>query len=202
VAVDRTANDPRWGGMLETFGNEQQSMPAGYAIVFDREANELAVTMRTTADDTAADSDFVYFGITGGNAGAMPTPHAVRIALAAPNAGDDPRLLPQITSYEYAMGAWTSLQAQPAWLAHPAAWVTSVDAGWLVSFRVNLTAAGVDVSSPFRIALGLHAENQFGELDWVMPGSLSLSDLATAMPRMWPQLDVRSIMCVSRVDVP
>ena len=68
-AVDRMANDPRWGGMLETFGNLQQSMPAGYAMVFDRQANQLAVTLRTTAEDAAAVSDFVYFGIAGHSGG-------------------------------------------------------------------------------------------------------------------------------------
>jgi hypothetical protein len=197
--VDRTLNDPRWGGALETFGNQQQSMPAGYAIVFDRQANQLAVTIRTTAEDAAAPSDFVYFGIAG-NAG-MPAQHAARIALVAANAAEDPRSLAQITSYEYAMASWTSADLQPAWLAHPAAWVASADKGWAVSFRVDLAAAGVDAAAPFRVALGLHAENQFGQLDWVTPASLALTDLASAMPRLWPSLDVSSVMCVSRVDV-
>jgi len=200
-AVDRMANDPRWGGMLETFGNLQQSMPAGYAMVFDRQANQLAVTLRTTAEDAAAVSDFVYFGIAG-DSGGMLAPHAVRIALVVPGGGDDPRSLPQITSYEFAMGAWTSADLQPPWLLHPAAWVTTTEPGWAVSFRVDLAAAGVDVTAPFRVALGLHAENQFGMLEWVTPASLSLMDVASAMPRMWPSLDVTSVMCVSRVDVP
>jgi hypothetical protein len=187
--------------MLETFGNLQQSMPAGYAIVFDRQANQLAVTLRTSAEDVPAASDFVYFGIAG-NAGAMAATHAVRIALVVPNSGDDPRSLAQITSYEFAMGAWTSADLRPTWLVHPAAWVTTIDTGWVVSFRVDLAAAGVDVTAPFRVALGLHAENQFGMLDWVTPASLSLMDVASATPRMWPSLDVTSVMCVSRVDVP
>ncbi len=53
-AVDRTATDPRWGDMLETFASSGQSMPAGYAMVFDRQANQLSVTLRTRADDSAA----------------------------------------------------------------------------------------------------------------------------------------------------
>lgn len=199
-AVDRTLNDPRWGGMLETFGGTQQSMPAGYAIVFDRQANRLAVTVRTSAEDTAGDSDFVYFGIAGSAAG-MAAPHAVRISLVAPNGGDDPRSLTQFASYEFAMGAWASMNTRPAWIEHPAAWVSSAGTGWVVSFRVDLAAAGVDLAAPFWIALGLHAENDFGQLDWVTPESLSLSDLASATTRTWPALDVTSVMCVSRVDV-
>jgi hypothetical protein len=95
-----------------------------------------------------------------------------------------------------------STNGSPQWLEHPAAWVSSVDPGWVVSFRVDLTAAGVDITAPFRIALGLHAENEFGELDWTTPAALSLSDLAASQPRNWPELDVTSVMCASRVDVP
>jgi hypothetical protein len=199
--IDRSAGDPRWGGALETFAGAAQNMPAGYAIVFDRTANALFVTLRTMSDDTAAAEDFVYFGIVG-NARGLSTPHAVRISLATSMATDDPRTLSQFTSFEFPMGMWTSTATQPAWIEHPAAWVTSATPGWVVSFRVNLAAAGVDIAMPFRVALGLHAQNEFGELNWVTPTSLSLSDLAAAQSRMWPTLDVTSVMCVSRVDVP
>jgi hypothetical protein len=199
--VDHTPADPRWGGMLETFANGEQSMPAGYAIVFDRQANELAVTLRTSADDNAAESDFAYFGITGSAMGTT-SPRAVRIALVTPTGTDDPRMLSQFTSYEFVMGMWTSTNTPPMWITHPAAWVTTAEPGWVVSFRVDLTAAGVDIASPFRIALGLHAENEFGALSWATPESLELSDLAATPPRIWPYLDLTSVMCVSRVDVP
>jgi hypothetical protein len=201
AGFDRTPTDPRWGGMLEMFANGQQSMPAGYAIVFDRQANELAVTLRTSAQDTAGPEDFVYFGITG-SAGGTPTPHAVRITLVTSSGTDDPRALSQFTSYDVAMGAWTTTNVQPMWITHPAAWVTTANPGWVVSFRVGLTAAGVDINAPFRIALGLHAQNQFGALNWATPQSLPLDDLSTAQSRMWPLLDVTSVMCVSRVNVP
>ena len=89
----------------------------------------------------------------------MSTPRAVRIGLETSEGSDDPRALSRFTSYEFSMGSWMSTSAQPTWLEHPAAWVVSVDPGWVVSFRVDLTAAGVDIAAPFRIALGLHAEN-------------------------------------------
>jgi hypothetical protein len=198
--VDHTVSDPRWGGMLETFASSQQNMPAGYAIVFDRQANELAVTLHMTAQDAAAESDFVYFGITGSAAG-LPSPRAVRIALVAPNGSDDPRTLTQFTTYAFAMGTSTSTNTMPAWIAHPAAWVTTAEPGWVVSFRVDLSAAGVNITAPFRVALGLHAENEFGALNWMTPASLQFGDLSMAQSRMWPMLDLTSVMCVSRVDV-
>jgi hypothetical protein len=199
--VDRSLTDPRWSGMFDSFASSGQSMPASYAIVFDREANELAVSLRTRAEDSATELDFAYFGIAGMGPG-MPAPHAVRIGLATSEGSDDPRALSQFTRYDFAMGEWTSQAEQPMWLEHPAAWVSSSDSGWVVSFRVDLAAAGVDVAAPFRVALGLHAENEFGELDWTTPATLSLGDLATIQPRMWPAIDVTSVMCAARVGVP
>jgi hypothetical protein len=200
-AVDRSANDPRWGGMLESFSTNAPNMPAGYAIVFDRAANALLVTIRTNTDDTPASSDFVYLGIAGGMSG-MVTPKAVRIALPPANGADDPHMATQLTGYTFAMGAWMNMDSTPSWVQHAAAWVSSVDRGWVVSVRIDLAAAGIDAAMPFRIALGCHAENDFGQLDWATPGSLALSDLTNAQPRTWPLLDVRPVTCVSRVDVP
>jgi hypothetical protein len=197
--VDRTPDDPRWSGMFDSFASSGQSMPAAYAIVFDRQANALLVSLRTRAEDSAAEADFAYFGIVG-TAGAMSSPRAVRIGLGTSEGSDDPRALSQLTSYSFEMGAWTSTPAQPMWLEHPAAW--SLDPGWVVSFRVNLAAAGVDINAPFRVALGLHAENEFGELDWTTPAMLPLGDLATVQARTWPAIDVTSIMCAARVGVP
>jgi hypothetical protein len=199
--VDRMANDPRWGGMLESFANDEQSMPAAYAIVFDRRANQLAITFRTSAEDTADPADYVYFGITS-NQGGTTAPRAVRIALIAPTMSDDPRMLTQFTSYEFASGMWTSTPARPTWIEHPAAWISGADSGWVVNIRVDLAAAGVDSAVPFRIALGVHAENQFGELTWSTPNALPLSDPTTVQSRMWPMLDVTMVQCVSRIDVP
>ena len=200
--VVRTPDDPRWGGMLDSFaGMGAQSMSAGYAVVLDRRANELAVMLRTRAEDDADTSDFVYFGIAG-NTGGAPTPRAVRILLVTPSASDDPRPLTELVAYEYASNAWSSAPSRPTWVEHPVAWVSGAEPGWAVALRVDLTAAGVDSAAPFRLALGLHAGNDRGELDWTTPGGLSLADASAVDPRRWPLLDVSAIECVARVDLP
>lgn len=198
--VDRSANDPRWGGGLEPFASGSGDAPAGYAIVFDRRAHELAVTLRTRAEDVADAADSVYFGITG-NTSATSVPRAVRIPLVAPNGSDDPRALSQLIGYAYMGGAWSSAATAAQWVEHPAAWVAGDDAGWLVSFRVDLAAVGVDRATSFRVALGLHAETDSEDLTWVTPSDLTLADVSAVDPRTWSTLNVSLVDCTSRVDV-
>ncbi|HKU44913.1 MAG TPA: hypothetical protein VJR89_42430 [Polyangiales bacterium] len=205
---DRSLDDPRWGGALDRFINSgapgMSSDAGGYAIVFDRASNQLAVTLRALAPDTASPQDFVYFGMRGNQAGEVAG-HAVRIPLEVMPSGADPRpLMGGITAYQLAStgNGWTEQAQTPSWLQHASAWVMSPQASWAVSFRVDLGATGFDTAQPVQVGLGLHAENPDAEYNPSTPGQLMLGMPELAMSRMWPLLDLASIECTDRARVP
>jgi hypothetical protein len=203
AGANRALNDPRWGGALDRFANAgMDSSAGGYAIVFDRPSNQLVVSVRALAEDTAAAQDYVYFGIRS-NAGDELAGHAVRIPLDVAPTGSEPRALAGITAFQLDGGdSWVEEAGVPSWLQHVAAWVMSPEASWAVSFRVDLEALGVDAASPVPIALGLHAENMLTEYYAVTPAQLMIGMPEAVMPRSWPALDLTEIECTGRARLP
>jgi hypothetical protein len=65
-----------------------------------------------------------------------------------------------------------------------------------VSFRINLSAAGVDLALPFRAAVSVHIDGAANDLS--TPANLAAS---LDKPDTWPRIDVSAISCVGRASL-
>jgi hypothetical protein len=192
-------NDPRWGsdGPV-SFARSFAKQPGGYIAVFDRAAGELALTVRVTMGTAEAPdpSDSVRFGIVANRSGG-PAARAATFALAELDVGEGPQQISTIATSDYS-GSWQSSTPPNPWFLQTSLWrgKTGNEPSWVVSFRINLTDAGIDVSKPFRAALGVHIGNAPNDVS--TPDGFSASMDA---PDTWASVDLGAIDCVGRVSL-
>jgi hypothetical protein len=165
-------DEPRWGAApITSFASDVSgSLEGAYRALYDAAAGELVVSMQALTDlgGAASGADTLYFGFST-NAGAT-TAHAVRVDLIPPTGAADPKTLSSFTRYEYTVGGgWTTpdgvlpIATPPSWMVVPRAWVEpGSGADWGVNFRVNLVAAGLGSGDAFKIAFGLHIQDEGG----------------------------------------
>ncbi len=198
-AVNRELYDPRWAGPLDRFANATGPvMPAGYAIVYDRPSNELAVTIRALEDNAAGPADYAYFALATADA---TVARAVRIPLAPAGMAGDPRPLMQADGFAFVSGEWSEEDARPEWVQRTSAWLSTEGVAWAVSFRVSLDAAGAGLgeSGPLRIAIGAHVDGGTESASWTTPSMLSIAMPLDAQPRFWTSTDLASLGCTARI---
>jgi hypothetical protein len=191
-------NDSRWGntaalGFAQTFSGA----PAGYIIVFDRAAAELAVTVRVTMGTSELPDamDVVTFGITANRSDGAAA-HQATFMIAELDAGAGP------VGIGYAnadfSGSWRSSSPINPWIEQQNEWrgAQASDPSWIVSFRIKLSAAGVDPALPFRASVSVHIDGAPNDLS--TPANLAAS---LDKPDTWPRIDLSAISCVGRANL-
>lgn len=197
---DPSWNDPRWGAdppVKLDAGFDVDT--AGYIAVLDRSAGTLALTFRVSlgASEAPEPTDQIYVGILSNmqNNGVIARAVTLSPPRLPPSAGPTPITNLAVAQYE---GAWSTPATPTAMFVRDAsAWRGgSTDTlSWTVSLKLDLTAAGVDVTRSFRMALRIHIDGR-GEL--ITPGDRAvLSDI----PTEWAVVSLAALPCVSRVSL-
>jgi len=189
-------NDPRWGGAaLTPFAGGPSATAGGYALVFDRAANELAVTYRVRLGDAEIPngSDRAYVSIRSNQAGS-PAAHEATLTLFEMNPGEGPRDITAIQFAEYA-GRWQP-STSTDWLHHASAWRASGDVSWVVSFRINLGKARIDPTLAFHMGVAVHVAGAARDLST----PADLADLHDQV-NSWAAVNVTGIACVGRATL-
>ena len=155
-------NEPRWAAAPQlAFDNDVTGNEGLYRIMVDPTDSTLVVSFQAPTDlGSPSNADVIYFGFTtDGTGGALAK--AVAIQVNGTGATDPSDAL-VIQRNDYNAGTWTSLGGAPAWLKDPSVWRNNVagDAAWGINFKVDLAAAGLSVSSAFKIQLALHKEDE------------------------------------------
>jgi hypothetical protein len=123
-----------------------------------------------------------------------PAARSATLSLAAIDIGAGPQDITPATS-EYA-GSWQSTNPADPWILHASEWRGGQGSvpSWVVSFRIKLSAAGLDPTLPIGAALDVQIKGAPSDLS--TPGSLAVW---MDQPSAWPRADLTKISCVGRV---
>jgi MYXO-CTERM domain-containing protein len=156
-------NEPRWAAAPQTaFDSDITGNEGLYRILVDPSYSELSVSFQAPTDPSVpSNADVIYFAFsTDGTAGTL----AKGVAIQVNGTGaTDPTAAAIIQQENYdATVGWSALSGAPTWLKDPAVWRNNVagDAAWGINFKVNLAAAGLSASAPFKIQLALHKQDE------------------------------------------
>jgi hypothetical protein len=197
---DPNWNDPRWGSDPIVHLDAGFDVNAGgYLAVLDRAEGTLAMTFRVLLGSSEAPdpADHVYIGVASNAMGDNAIARAVTIRLVKMQQGTGPT---SITTFELAdyISAWASTPEPALSFVNDVAVWRGAEAemlSWSVSVRIDLTAAGVDTTRSFRMALRIHID---GRGDLLTPGDRPiLSDV----PTDWAVVSFAGLPCVSRVSL-
>lgn len=156
-------NEPRWAAAPQTaFESDITGNEGLYRIMVDPTFSELSISFQAPTDPSVpSNADVIYFGFTT-NGTVATLAKAVAIQVNGTGA-TDPTAAAIIQQQNYdATTGWSALSGAPTWLKDPAVWRNNVagDAAWGINFKVNLAAAGLSASTPFKIQLAIHKQDE------------------------------------------
>ncbi|HKO49800.1 MAG TPA: hypothetical protein VJV79_18850 [Polyangiaceae bacterium] len=150
-------NEPRWNAAPRLgFENDPGGNAGLYRVMVDSTRSTLAVSFQAPSQlSTPGNADVIYFGFTTSRTESL---EAKSVAIQVNGIGaTDPSDAGVIQQHNYDAGTWTSPLGAPKWLQDPSVWRNNVarDAAWGINFKVDLAAAGLNVTNSFKIQLAM-----------------------------------------------